>query len=136
MKAQKSTINTKLKKDDPVIVVRGNRKDKGKVGKILRIIPNKQRLVVEKVRVIKEYVRANPQKNIQGGIVDREGSIPLSSVLYYCKECEQGVRIGYKITETGESEGKETKNTKGKKSANLAKPFKQRICKKCGVVLD
>jgi large subunit ribosomal protein L24 len=130
-------MKTKLKKSDPVIVVRGNRKDKGKVGKILRIIPDKQRLVVEKVRVIKEYVRANPQKNIQGGIVDREGSIPLSSVLYYCKECEQGVRIGYKITEeVEESEGKGTKSTKSKKSVTLAKPFKQRICKKCGVVLD
>ncbi|MGD2087017.1 MAG: 50S ribosomal protein L24 [Candidatus Aminicenantes bacterium] len=136
MNVQKPTMKTKLKKDDPVIVVRGNRKDKGKVGKILRIIPDKQRLVVEKVRVIKEYVRANPQKNIQGGIVDREGSIPLSSVLYYCKECEQGVRIGYRIIEAGESEGKETKSSKGKKSTTLGKPFKQRICKKCGVVLD
>jgi large subunit ribosomal protein L24 len=134
--AQKPTMKTKLKKDDPVIVVRGNRKDKGKVGKILRIISDKQRLVVEKVRVIKEYVRANPQKNIQGGIVDREGSIPLSSVLYYCKECEQGVRIGYKITDVDESQGKETKSSKGMKSAALVKPFKQRICKKCGVVLD
>jgi large subunit ribosomal protein L24 len=136
VKVQQPTMKAKLKKSDPVIVVRGNRKDKGKVGKILRIIPDKQRLVVEKVRVIKEYIRANPQKNIQGGIVDREGSIPLSSVLYYCKECEQGVRIGYKITEVDESEGKGTKSTKGKKSTKLAKPFKQRICKKCGVVLD
>lgn len=136
MKVQKPIIKAKLKKSDPVIVVRGNRKDKGKVGKILRIIPDKQRLVVEKVRVIKEYIRANPQKNIQGGIVDREGSIPLSSVLYYCKECEQGVRIGYKITDVDESEGKGTKSPKDKKSAKLAKPFKQRICKKCGVVLD
>jgi large subunit ribosomal protein L24 len=129
-------MKTKLKKNDPVIVVRGNRKDKGKVGKILRIISDKHRLVVEKVRVIKEYVRANPQKNIQGGIVDREGSIPLSSVLYYCKECEQGVRIGYKITEVDEGEGKGTKSSKGTTNAKSAKPFKQRICKKCGVVLD
>lgn len=136
MNVQKPTMKTKLKKGDPVVVVRGNRKDKGKIGKILRIIPDKQRLVVEKVRVIKEYVRANPQKNIQGGIVDREGSIPLSSVLYYCRECEQGVRIGYKITEVDESQGKETKSGKSKKNAVLAKPFKQRICKKCGVVLD
>jgi large subunit ribosomal protein L24 len=138
VKVQKSTIKAKLKKSDPVIVVRGNRKDKGKVGKVLRIIPDKQRLVVEKVRVIKEYIRANPQKNIQGGIVDREGSVPLSSVLYYCKECEQGVRIGYRITQVDESEGKGTKSksTKGKKSTTPGKPIKQRICKKCGVVFD
>ena len=133
MKVQNSTMKAKLKKNDPVIVIRGNRADRGKVGKILRIISDKQRLVVEKVRVIKEYVRANPQKNIQGGIVDREGSIPLSSVMYYCKECEQGVRIGFKITGVDESEAK---GTKSKKDIKLAKTFKQRICKKCGVVLD
>jgi large subunit ribosomal protein L24 len=109
-----SVRKLKLKKDDQVIVVRGNRKDKGKTGKVIRVIADKQRLIVEKIHVIKEYVRSNPQKNIQGGIVDREGSIPISSVKYYCKECEQGVRIGYKMTH----------NTK------------QRICKKCGVVLD
>jgi len=133
VKVQNQTMKAKLKKDDPVIVIRGNRADRGKVGKILRIIPDKQRLVVEKVRLIKEYVRANPQKNIQGGIVDREGSIPLSSVMYYCKECEQGVRIGFRMT--GVDEG-EDKGTKSKKSTELDKPLKQRICKKCGVVLD
>jgi len=105
---------SKLKKDDTVIVVRGNRKDKGKIGKIIRFIPEKKRVLVEKVHIIKEYVRANPQKNIQGGIVDREGSIPLASVKFYCKECEEGVRIGYRI----------------------ANDTKQRICKKCDTVLD
>lgn len=117
MKTQPITnIKLKLKKDDPVIVVSGPRKDKGKIGKIVRIIPEKQRVVVEKVHIVKEYVRANPQKNIQGGIVDREGSIPMASVMYYCKECEQGVRIGYKITPETDT--------------------KQRICKKCGIVID
>lgn len=114
-KMQTDTIKKmKLKRDDQVIVVRGNRKDKGKTGKVIRIITDKNRIVVEKVHMIKEYVRANPQKNIQGGIVDREGAIPLSSVMFYCKECEQGVRIGYKITAD----------------------TKQRICRKCGVVID
>ncbi len=80
----------------------------------MKINPEKKRVVVEKVQIVKEYVRANPQKNIQGGIVDREGSIPMANVMFYCKECEQGVRIGYKIT--GDS--------------------KQRICKKCGIVID
>lgn len=106
--------NLKLKKDDQVIVVRGNRKERGKIGKIIRIIPEKKRLIVEKVHMIKEYVRSNPQKNIQGGIVDREGSIPLASVQFYCKECEAGVRVGYKVVDDS----------------------KHRICKKCGVVLD
>lgn len=108
------TVKLKLKKNDPVIVVRGKRKERGKVGKILRILPEKNRVVVEKVHIVKEYVRPNPQKNIQGGIVEREGSMPMASVKYYCKECEQGVRIGYK----------------------LINEQKQRVCKKCGMVLE
>jgi large subunit ribosomal protein L24 len=104
----------KLKKNDMVIVVRGKKEDRGKTGKIKRILPDKNRLVVEKLHIVKEYVRANPQKNIQGGIVEREGTIPAACVMYYCSECEQGVRIGYKLTENA----------------------KQRICKKCGIVID
>ena len=104
----------KLKKGDSVIVVSGKKEDKGKKGKIVRLLQEKNRVVVEKVHIVKEYVRANPQKNIQGGIVDREGSIPLASIMYYCSECEQGVRIGYKIE----------------------KDSKHRVCKKCGVVVD
>ena len=103
----------KLKKNDMVIVKSGRRQDKKKTGKILRIVTEKNRVVIEKIHLIKEYVRPNPQKNIKGGIVEREGTIPIEKVMYYCKECEQGVRIGYKVSDTG----------------------KQRVCKKCGVVL-
>jgi large subunit ribosomal protein L24 len=104
----------KLKKNDPVIVKSGRRQDRKKTGKILRIVAEKNRVVVEKVHIIKEYVRPNPQKNIKGGIVEREGTIPINKVMYYCKECEKGVRVGYKGS-----------------GAN-----KQRVCRKCGVVLD
>jgi len=114
MSSQTQKRKMRLKKNDTVIVVRGKKQDRGKIGKIKRILPDTNRLVVEKVHIVKEYVRANPQKNIQGGIVEREGTIPVVSVMYYCSECEQGVRIGYKLTE----------NTK------------QRICKKCGIVID
>jgi len=104
----------KLKKNDPVIVKSGRRQDRKKTGKILRIVAEKNRVVVEKVHIIKEYVRPNPQKNIKGGIVEREGTIPINKVMYYCKECEKGVRVGYKGTGTS----------------------KQRVCRTCGVVLD
>jgi len=104
----------KLKKNDPVIVVSGRKGDRGKIGRILRTVPAKNRVVVEKVHTLKEFVRPNPQKNIKGGVVEREGEIPVSKVMYYCKECEQGVRIGYKVSGDG----------------------KQRVCKKCQVVLD
>lgn len=104
----------KLKKNDPVIVKRGKRQDRGKIGKVIRLVPGKDRIVVEKIHLIKEFVRPNPQKNIQGGIVEIEGSIPLSSVMFYCKECEQGVRIGYRISDD--------------------KKF--RICKKCETIIE
>jgi large subunit ribosomal protein L24 len=104
----------KLKKNDIVIVKSGRRQDKKKTGKILHIVSDKKRVVIEKIHIIKEYVRANPQKNIKGGIVEREGAIPIEKVMYYCKECEQGVRIGYRSSDSG----------------------KQRVCKKCGVALD
>ena len=107
-------VKFKLKKNDPVIVKSGRRQDRKKTGKILRIVAEKNRVVVEKVHIIKEYVRPNPQKNIKGGIVDREGAIPIEKVMYYCKECEKGVRVGYKVGAAG----------------------KQRVCKSCGVVLD
>lgn len=104
----------KLKKNDPVIVKSGRRQDRKKTGKILRIVAEKNRVVVEKVHIIKEYVRPNPQKNIKGGIVEREGAIPIEKVMYYCKECEKGVRVGHKGSGAD----------------------KQRVCKSCGVVLD
>jgi len=103
----------KLRKNDPVVVISGKSVDKGKVGKIIQMISSKKRVVVEKAHMIKEYVRQNPQKNIQGGIVEREGTIPISNVMYYCKECEQGVRIGYTV-----KDGK-----------------KVRVCKKCNTPL-
>ncbi len=111
---EKPIFKTKLKKNDPVVVIRGPRADKGKIGKIMRFLPEKHRVVVEKVHLVKEYVRPNPQKNIQGGIVEKEGSIPLSSVQYYCRECEQGVRVGNKVSDSG----------------------KARVCRKCGTPLD
>ena len=57
----------KLHKGDTIIVVSGRKEDKGKKGKIMRILSEKERLVVEKIHIVKEYVRANPQKNIEGG---------------------------------------------------------------------
>lgn len=105
---------TKLKKDDPVIVISGNKKDRGKTGKIKKIIHDDARVVVEKIHLIKEYVRPNPKRNIQGGIVEREAAIPISHVMYYCKECEQGVRIGVRVSDK----------------------TRQRVCKKCETVLD
>ena len=64
---------TKLKKNDLVIVISG--KDRGRQGKILRILPAKGRAIVERVNLIKRHTRPNPSKNIAGGISEKEAPI-------------------------------------------------------------
>ncbi len=79
-----------LRKNDVVVVVKG--KDKGKTGKILKVIPEKNRAVVEKVNFVKEFIRPDRSKNIQGGIMEREAPIHVSNLMLFCSECSQGVR--------------------------------------------
>jgi len=79
-----------LKKNDEVIVIKG--KDKGKKGKILVVFPRKNRVIVEKVNFIKEFIRRDQSKNIQGGIMEKEAPLDASNVMIYCSECGQGVR--------------------------------------------
>lgn len=88
-----------LKKNDVVMVIKG--KDKGKTGKILKVIPEKRRAIVEKVNFVKEFVRPDRSKNIQGGIMEREASIQVSNLMLYCSECGQGVRVRKKMLENG-----------------------------------
>lgn len=88
-----------LKKNDVVIVMNG--KDKGKVGKILKVVPEKRRAVVEKVNFIKEFIRRDQSKNIQGGIMEKEAPIHISNLMLYCSECGQGVRVKNRKLEDG-----------------------------------
>ncbi len=88
-----------LRKDDMVIVRSG--KDKGKTGKVLKVIPENQRVVVEKVNFVKEFIRRDQSKNIQGGIMEKEAPIHVSNLMLYCSECGQGVRIKNKKLEDG-----------------------------------
>lgn len=80
-----------LKKNDVVVVIKG--RDRGKTGKILKVIPEKNRVVVEKVNFVKEFIRPDRSKNIQGGIMEREAPIQVSNLNLFCSECGQGVRI-------------------------------------------
>ncbi len=89
----------KLKKSDLVIVRSG--KDKGKTGKILKVIPETNRVIVEKVNFAKQFVRADRGRNVQGGIMEREASLDASNLMVYCEECGQGVRIRAKLLEDG-----------------------------------
>ncbi|MCX7973768.1 MAG: 50S ribosomal protein L24 [Candidatus Aminicenantes bacterium] len=89
----------RIKKGDTVIVIRG--KDKGKIGKVLRVIPEEERLIVEKVNFVKEFIRRDRSRNIQGGIMEKEAPIHVSNVLLFCSECNRGVRIKNKILDDG-----------------------------------
>jgi large subunit ribosomal protein L24 len=81
-----------LKKNDNVIVVTGKYKDKR--GRVLSVQPDKGRVIVEGVGLIKRHTRPNPQKGIKGGIVEREASIDASNVQLVCPECGRRTRVG------------------------------------------
>ena len=88
-----------LKKNDVVVVIKG--RDKGKTGKVLKVILEKNRVVVEKVNFVKEFIRPDQSKNIQGGIMEREAPIQVSNLMLFCSECGQGVRIRKKTLKDG-----------------------------------
>jgi large subunit ribosomal protein L24 len=88
-----------IKKNDVVIVKQG--KDKGKTGKVLMVFPEKQRIIVERINLVKEFIRPDRSKNVQGGIMEKEAPIPASRLMLYCDDCEQGVRHRTKRLEDG-----------------------------------
>jgi len=102
-----------IKKNDNVIVITG--RDRGKRGRVLSVTPARSRLVVEGVNFIKRHTRANPQKNIKGGIVEREASLHASNVQLVCPECGAPTRIGRRRLDDGR---------------------RVRFCRKCKGVVD
>ncbi|MBW2061668.1 MAG: 50S ribosomal protein L24 [Deltaproteobacteria bacterium] len=101
-----------IKKDDRAIVLSG--KEKGKIGKVLKILPKKNRAVIEKVNMVKRHTRAGA-KAAKGGIIEREGSLHISNLMLICPKCTDPVRVGHKVLEDGSW---------------------VRVCKKCGETLD
>ena len=90
---------TRLKKNDLVVVTAG--RDRGRQGKILRVYPEKGRVIIERVNMIKRHTRPNPQKNIKGGIVEREGAIHASNVMILDPDTNEASRIGIKVLPDG-----------------------------------
>ncbi len=83
----------KLKKGDEVIVLVG--KDKGKTGKIVKIIPKKMKAIVSEINRVKKNQK--PDNNQPGGIIDKEMPIHISNLSFYDPEIKKGIKIGYKI---------------------------------------
>ncbi len=101
-----------IRKNDIVRVTAG--RDKGKEGRVLEVYPQKKQLFVEHVNIIKRHTKPNPNKQIRGGILDKEGPIDISNVSLICADCGPA-RIQHREKAGGE---------------------KVRVCAKCGQVLD
>lgn len=102
-----------IKKEDQVQVLAG--RDKGKTGRVLRVFPTRGRAIVENINVVRRHTRQNPQRNIQGGIVEREAPIHLSNLKVLCPECGAAARVSARY---------------------LADGKKVRICKSCNGTID
>ena len=89
----------KIKKGDTVEVVAG--KDSGKKGRVLVVDRDRDRLVIEGVNMIKRHTRPNPQKNVKGGVVEREAPIHVSNVMVLSPDSGQRSKIGYRILDDG-----------------------------------
>jgi large subunit ribosomal protein L24 len=88
-----------IRKNDQVIVRAG--KDRGKKGRVLSVVPAKNRVIVEGVNLIKRHTRPNPQRNIKGGIVEREAAIHLSNVMLVDPDTNEPTRIGRQVLSDG-----------------------------------
>lgn len=102
----------RIKKGDTVMVVTG--KSAGKKGKVLDVMPRDGKVLVEGVNMVKKHQRPT-QVMPQGGIIDKEAPLQVSNVMVICGKCNSPVRVGKKVTDSGN---------------------RVRFCKKCGNVLD
>ncbi len=100
-------MNT-IKKGDTVKVICG--KDKGKTGKVLKVLWNQSRILVEGINLVKKHTRRT-QENQKGGVIDKEGLIHISNIMLFCKQCNKAVRTKINI---------------------LKDNSKTRLCVKCG----
>jgi len=98
-----------IRKNDMVVVIAGG--DRGRTGKVLRVLRNQGKAIVERINFIKKHSRPNPQRNIKGGIMEREAPIDISNLRVICAECGASKGFNNKTLEDGR---------------------KVRICKACG----
>jgi len=89
----------KIKKNDEIVVISG--KDKGKRGAVVKIVNDGLKAVVEGINMIKKHVKPNPQKNTEGGIIEREAPIHISNVAIWNPRTHKADRVGIKFLEDG-----------------------------------
>ncbi len=98
-----------IRRNDIVKVIAG--RDRGKQGKVLKVFPKERTAIVEGINFYKKHTKANPGKNVKGGILEKEGVIGFSNLMVICSECGKVVRVGHRILDDGK---------------------KVRVCRKCG----
>ncbi len=103
----------KIKKNDKVEVISG--KEKGRQGKVLKILRDKDSALVERLNFVKRHTRAGSQVSRQGGIVEKEAPIKLSKLMLVCPKCSKPTRTGTRVLDDGD---------------------RVRYCKKCDEQLD
>jgi large subunit ribosomal protein L24 len=91
-KQEEPRSKTHVKKGDTVVVLSG--RDRGKKGKVLRVNVGKGTAIVERVNFLKKHTRPNPQKNVQGGILERESPIAVDKLQMICPSCNEPTRTG------------------------------------------
>jgi large subunit ribosomal protein L24 len=101
-----------IKKGDTAMVITG--KEKGKKGRVIAVIPSKQRLKIEGLNIIKRHMKPSRQYT-QGGIIEKEGTIHISNIMLVCPKCNKPTRIANQL---------------------LSDQKKVRACKKCKEVID
>lgn len=124
----------RIRRGDVVRVVKGKDTEafRGKTERVLAVDKARQRVTVEHAHMIKRHTRPNPQKNVKGGIVERESSIHISNLRLVCASCNKPARIGYKL-----EWGKKTYACKDGSSVERNKIIrKERICRRCGASLE
>ena len=89
----------RIKKNDTVIVISG--KDRGKKGRVIEVLPKRERVRVEGVARIKRHTKPNPQRNVKGGIVEREASIHVSNVMIVDPKSDVPTRLRMKVLANG-----------------------------------
>jgi large subunit ribosomal protein L24 len=91
----------RIKKEDQVVVVAGKDRDLTKPRRVLQVMPGQQRVLVEGANMVKRHTRPNPQRNIKGGIVEREAPLHVSNVMLWDPEAKRPTRVGSRTLEDG-----------------------------------
>ena len=108
MRAARHTLKFSLRKNDTVMVIVG--RDRGKTGKVLRVLPTRGRVIVERLNMVKRHTKPRGAAS-PGGIVEKEAPLDISNVMVLCDRCNAPVRVGSKFAADGS---------------------KSRVCRRCG----